>query len=203
MKLTVNLDTKTAVSTISKLDVDGVFQCYVLEPPVPIPAGVYEIKLQHSERFGRLMPFLQNVPGHTGIEIHYGNTAANTKDCLLVGQTKGENFVGNSGPAFTVLFAKLEKEPSNSIEIRRQVVVPVIVPTVFAVPVPQPQKGITMSAGWQKVESFFNSARGHAFVAAALAIAAQALPQYAAILNQASITFGYGAVVAGAAAPKV
>lgn len=203
MKLLVTPDTVTSVSTISKLWCNEVFECFVLEPPVPIPAGVFDIKLEYSERFGRIMPFLQNVPGHTAIEIHYGNTVANTKDCLLVGQVKGENFVGNSGPAFTALFAKLEKEASNSIEIRRQVAVPVIVPTVFAVPVPQPQKGITMSAGWQKVESFFNSARGHAFVAAALAIAAQALPQYAAILNQASITFGYGAVVAGAAAPKV
>jgi len=54
----------------------------------------------------------------------------------------------------------------------------------------------------QQLESFFNSPRGHAFVAGVLAVAAQVWPQYAGILNQAAIAFGYGAVVAGAPAPK-
>lgn len=149
MKLLLTPDTVTPVSTISKLWANEVFECYVLEPPSPIPAGTYEVKLEHSERFGRLMPFLQNVPGHTGIEIHYGNTAADTRDCLLVGQTKAENWVGQSGLAFAPLFTKLEKEPTNSIEIRRQVVTvisPTPQPPVLVASVPQPQKGVAPMA---------------------------------------------------------
>lgn len=142
MKLTLTPDTVTSVSTISKLDIAGAFECYVLEPPNPIPPGTYEILLQHSERFGRIMPFLQNVPGHTAIEIHYGNTVANTRDCLLVGVTKGVDFVGESGIAFEALFAKLEKELTNTIEIRRVSAAPKVevVPVVL-----QPLKGVTMA----------------------------------------------------------
>jgi len=140
MKLSVIPDTETEKSTISRLLVDGVIECYVLEPPDHIPAGVYEIKLEHSERFGRVMPFLQNVPGHTAIEIHYGNTVANTRGCLLVGVTKGADFVGESGVAFACLFAKLEKSTSPiSIEITRQVQAPAVVPAV------QPKKGVPMA----------------------------------------------------------
>lgn len=201
MKLLVTPDTVTPVSTISKLWCNEVFECFVLEPPVPIPAGVFDIKLEHSERFGRIMPFLQNVPGHTAIEIHYGNTAANTKDCLLVGQTKGENFVGNSGPAFTALFAKLEKEPSNSIEIRRQVaIIPLAIPVT---PVPQPQKGNSMQQIVQMLEGWFNSPRGHAVGMLVCSILSQLYPQYAAALQNAAYAFGYGALVAGASVPKV
>src|SRR5712664_549807 len=105
MRLQLIPEVRTPRSTVSKLLVNGVFECFVLEPPDPIPAGTYEIKLEHSQRFNRLMPFLQNVPGHTAIEIHFGNTAANTRDCLLVGQTVGPDFVGRSMDAFNILFA--------------------------------------------------------------------------------------------------
>jgi hypothetical protein len=54
----------------------------------------------------------------------------------------------------------------------------------------------------QQLEVWFNSPRGHATIVAALVVASQIWPQYAAALNQAAITFGYGAIVAGAGAPK-
>ena len=54
----------------------------------------------------------------------------------------------------------------------------------------------------QQLETFFNSPRGHALVAGVLAVAAQVWPTYSGVLSQAAIAFGYGAVVAGAPAPK-
>src|SRR5258708_19122834 len=124
MKLTLLPETRSPRSTISRLFVNDAFECFVLEPPDPIPAGTYEIKLEHSDRFNRLMPFLQNVPGHTAIEIHFGNTTANTRDCLLVGQTVGPDFVGHSVDAFNALFAKLEATSPITIEITRQAILP-------------------------------------------------------------------------------
>jgi Family of unknown function (DUF5675) len=126
MRLRLDPFTRSSKSTISKLFVNEVFECYVLEPASPIPAGVYEIKLQHSTRFGRIMPFLQNVPGHEGIEIHMGNTSADTRDCLLVGRTVSTDFVGQSLLAFDALFPKLEATSPITIDITRQAIPPAV-----------------------------------------------------------------------------
>src|SRR5512133_1213857 len=50
-----------------------------------IPAGTYKITLEHSPHFGRKLPYLHDVPGFSGILIHAGNSAADTKGCILVG----------------------------------------------------------------------------------------------------------------------
>jgi hypothetical protein len=70
------------------------------------------------------MPFLQNVIGHEGIEIHPGNTAADTRDCLLVGLSYGPDRVLESKIAFDMLFAKLEATSPITIEITRQAIPP-------------------------------------------------------------------------------
>ena len=33
----------------------------------------------------RILPHLENVPGHTGIEMHAGNVVKNTKGCVICG----------------------------------------------------------------------------------------------------------------------
>jgi hypothetical protein len=50
-----------------------------------IPAGLYEIKLEDSPKFGKDTPTLQNVPDFDCIRIHGGNTEQDTEGCILVG----------------------------------------------------------------------------------------------------------------------
>ncbi len=85
-------DSTLGVLTIeSTSDHRTLFCCATLEPPVvakgPIPSGTYMIKWQWSNRYQRQMPFLQNVPGFTGIMIHTGNTHCDTRGCILVGMS--------------------------------------------------------------------------------------------------------------------
>jgi len=119
MKLVLDRQDYTKESTIGKLFIDGVFECYTLEDVVrhgpkvfgetAIPQGTYEVIITQSPRFKRLLPLLVKVPGYEGVRIHPGNTAKDTEGCLLVGTGHSANMVTDSKTAFNKLFAKLEK----------------------------------------------------------------------------------------------
>lgn len=112
----------TPNSTVSELWLPGSVdrECFVLEdavrPPgakkVPgataIPYGTYEVLMQPSAHYGRLMPHLQNVPDFTEIMVHTGNRAIDTKGCLCVGMTHPmPDLVSFSQKAFDRLLPKI------------------------------------------------------------------------------------------------
>jgi hypothetical protein len=119
-------------STIGELSVEGEFECFTLEDVVrekkikgetAIPAGTYEIAVTFSNKFKKLLPLLMNVPNFEGVRIHSGNKPEDTEGCILVGQTKAEDFVGNSRAAFAPLFQKIQNVITNQkvfIEITEQ-----------------------------------------------------------------------------------
>jgi hypothetical protein len=118
MNLKLVRKTFTEESTIGELSVNGKFECFTLEDKVravkihgktAIPAGIYEVVITFSDRFRKPLPLFLNVPNFAGIRIHSGNTAADTEGCILVGTSKGKNFVGGSRVAFNALFPKLQK----------------------------------------------------------------------------------------------
>ena len=83
-----------------------------------IPTGTYNLIINHSNRFNRDLPLLENVPNFTGVRIHAGNTSAHTEGCILVGTTwSGKDFIGNSRVAFNKLFEKLKKTKKVTIKI--------------------------------------------------------------------------------------
>ena len=118
MQVTVIRDKKTDKSTTGKLSVDGIFVCYTLEDiertgekvygETAIPTGTYRVVLDFSARFNRILPHILDVPGFEGIRIHPGNTAADTDGCILVGDTRDTDLVGQSRVAFDRLFRKLQ-----------------------------------------------------------------------------------------------
>lgn len=123
MKLTLYRDAFTDVATSGKLFIGGQMECYILEDvdrklesggtkikgQTAIPRGTYQIIVNMSNRFKRMLPLLVNVPGFDGIRIHPGNTSADTEGCLLPGVTRNVNSVGSSRVAFNSLFDKLTK----------------------------------------------------------------------------------------------
>ena len=112
-------------STIGRLFVDGVFYCYTLEDkcrqvvgkPVSdwkvkaqtaIPVGHYPVIVNMSTHFKKELPLLVGVEGYDGVRIHAGNTAEDTEGCILVGRTRGVDFIGNSQSIFGDLFKKIK-----------------------------------------------------------------------------------------------
>jgi hypothetical protein len=136
MRLTLKRDPPSNKSTIGQLWLNDIWECYVLEDvdrflekggiKIPgitaIPRGEYEVLLDWSDRFKCLMFRLVDVPQFVGVRIHAGNTDKNTDGCLLVGQWREDDFIGESTAALKnlsmkILFAMLRGE-SISIEVR-------------------------------------------------------------------------------------
>ncbi len=123
MRLKLVRETFTEDSTIGKLYVNDVFHCYTLEDKVrdvkiksitAIPKGKYEVAISFSNRFQQLMPLLLNVPNFEGVRIHWGNYSKDTDGCILLGNTKGVNMIGNSVATYKRFFAMLKKANEKS-----------------------------------------------------------------------------------------
>ena len=84
---------------------DAALTLATLEPwQYAIPAGCYRLRLTYSPTFQELLPLLDGVLGYarqphngirrTGIRIHAGNTIADSRGCILVGEA-GERLLGD------------------------------------------------------------------------------------------------------------
>ena len=118
--------------TIGEMFINGEFKCYTLEDVVrpdgekiygetAIPAGSYRVTITHSNRFGRDLPLVNDVPNFSGIRIHPGNTAADTHGCILVGLSKSENFIGQSRLAFEGIFAQIRDAIEHGEEVQIEI----------------------------------------------------------------------------------
>lgn len=126
MVITVKRLYKTENSTIGELLIDGVFECFTLEDkerPVKIkgetaiPKGTYRVIINQSNRFKRLLPLLIDVPNFEGVRIHSGNSNHDTEGCILVGQTRNKNYIGQSRKAFDKLFKKMQTAKNITLTI--------------------------------------------------------------------------------------
>lgn len=76
-----------------------------------IPAGTYKVIMTMSQRFGKVMPLLVDVPNFTGIRIHSGNTDKDTSGCILVGYSVsviGDKPLTNSGMAVYEIYRQIQ-----------------------------------------------------------------------------------------------
>ena len=117
MKLILKRKHKTSNSTIGELSIDGKFECYTLEDverekkiygKTAIPKGTYEIVMTMSNRFKIVLPLLLNVPNFEGVRVHVGNYPKDTEGCILLGQTRSIDFIGNSKMAVVKFLQKLK-----------------------------------------------------------------------------------------------
>ena len=140
MKLKVVREVKTEVSTIGRLFINEKFFCYTLEDKdrglkqtdtllyiqakkifgvTAIPFGNYELIVNLSPKFKRMLPRILNIKGFDGVLMHRGNSADHSLGCILVGYKKGENAIFDSTKAENDLvnLLLLHKDEKHSLEI--------------------------------------------------------------------------------------
>lgn len=131
MEVTVERYVSDGDSTLSRINVDGVFCAYGLEDAyhatklagkTRIPPGRYRVTVRydgrHYEQYQRLFPqwhrgtlHINDVPGYQWVMIHVGNTADDTEGCLLIGSSavikNGRMMIVGSRDAYRRFYLKV------------------------------------------------------------------------------------------------
>lgn len=133
MKLLLKRQWFTENTTCGLLFVDGVAQCYTLEDvarpeDVKIPgktcilAGIYELVIDFSNRFQKMMPHILDVKMFSGIRFHPGNDEFDTEGCILVGVDHVPDNLIFSKMAFEALMVKLTAAVERGEKIELEIV---------------------------------------------------------------------------------
>ena len=118
INLLVIRETFTEVSTIGKLFLDGEFLCDTLENPYLnnqrniscITEGQYKVRLRTARESATkeyLHLLVQDVPDRSLVLFHTGNTAKDTRGCILVGIGTEQDLVKNSRLAMELLMKEI------------------------------------------------------------------------------------------------
>jgi len=120
MNLQLHRIAKRSTYTIGRLYVENQYLCDTLEPavnptshklPKAIPPGRYSVVVTWSPRFRRWLPLLLHVPFRSAIRIHAGNTASDTRGCILVGRNQQVGKVLHSAVTLDALMQRLRDRP--------------------------------------------------------------------------------------------
>jgi len=118
INLLILRDTFTDNSTIGELFVNGERFCDTLELPYRdnqrsvscIPIGEYKVRLRYpreSATRNYLHLLVQDVKDRSYVLFHRGNTAKDTRGCILVGQGSQQDIVYNSTLAMDLLMKEI------------------------------------------------------------------------------------------------
>ena len=118
INLLILRDTFTDESTIGELFLNGERFCDTLELPYRdnqrsvscIPTGEYKVRMRYPRESATrdyLHLLVQEVKDRQFILFHRGNSAKSTRGCVLVGQSREQDFVGNSTLAMDLLMKEI------------------------------------------------------------------------------------------------
>lgn len=112
--------------TLGELFLNAEHFCYTVEDVVrnvkipgktAIPAGIYRIIINMSNRFKKELPLLLDVPNFQGVRIHSGNTAEDTEGCIIVGLQRTANGVADSRVAMDMLMQAMRASIAKGNEV--------------------------------------------------------------------------------------
>lgn len=118
-------DTQNTVCTLGAFFDGAERLCETLELPWHenqhniscIPAATYDVKYLFSPKHNRNLFWIMEVPGRGAVEIHIGNTAADTLGCVLVGSERDGDSISKSRLAFDAFMKHFADVTLFSLEI--------------------------------------------------------------------------------------
>lgn len=104
-----------------RLYIDGTYTCDTLEDTMrvirnfrdkivgrtAIPCGRYPVTWTRSPRFKRYLPEIKETPWFQGIRIHAGNSAEDTRGCILVGRKHHDGYLTASKATLEALCMRI------------------------------------------------------------------------------------------------
>ncbi len=110
----------TNKSTIGIVSVDGVKCGFSLEDvarpdgvkvygETAIPTGEYDLTIDYSTKFKRLMPHILNVPNFEGVRIHAGNRPDQTEGCVLVGLKMCSDMIYDCATTYNYIYGSIDQ----------------------------------------------------------------------------------------------
>lgn len=103
--------------TFGRLFADDAYVCETMENGVradkipgeaAMPAGVYEVTLENSPRFGPGTLTINGVPWFGRTRVHKGSDEGDTRGCVLVGEVRNAGSISRCESALTALKAKVQ-----------------------------------------------------------------------------------------------
>jgi hypothetical protein len=118
INLLIIRDTFTEESTVGKLYLNGETFCDTLELPWKdnqrsiscIPSGEYKVRIRvarESASRDYVHLLIQDVPNRSYVLFHRGNSAKDSRGCVLVGQPRQQDFVSNSRLVMDLLMKEI------------------------------------------------------------------------------------------------
>lgn len=100
-------------------EIDGLAVAeWKIDGETAIPRGHYRVTMDWSNRFGKLMPHVLDVPGFTGIRFHGGNRAKDVIGCIAVGEKHvDDQTIADCAPALEALISLIEQALANDEEV--------------------------------------------------------------------------------------
>lgn len=83
-----------------------------------IPAGRYKITLTYSPKFKRILPYVNDVKGFSGIRMHAMNTALDSLGCIGVGKNKKKGMILESRKYEQMLVERMKGQNEIFIDIK-------------------------------------------------------------------------------------
>lgn len=73
-----------------------------------IPVGWYNVTIDWSNRFGKNLIHILNVPGFDGVRTHSGNSASDSSGCVCVGARNAPGWVSESRKHYAIIHEMVE-----------------------------------------------------------------------------------------------